>query len=67
MKIRARLAKNMVRFRKAKEWSQEELADRSSLHRTYISGLERQLRNPTIDVIEKVALAFNVDVVELLG
>lgn len=47
-----------VRLREARsklEISQEKLAERANLHRTYISQLERGLKSPTLDVI--VALA----------
>ena len=37
--------------------SQEELAHRSQLHRTYISDLERGSRNPSIESMEKIARA----------
>lgn len=42
-------------LRKKKSWSQEELADRSGLDRTYISLLERGLRNPTLSTIFSLA------------
>lgn len=67
MDIRARLSANMVRLRKEKGWSQEELADQAGLHRTYISGVERCVRNPTITVVEKIAMALGVGAGALLG
>ena len=57
----------MKRLRKAKSWSQEELADQAGLHRTYISGVERCVRNPTITVVEKIAAALGAGYDELLG
>ena len=45
--------------------SQEELAHRSGLHRTYISDLERGARNPSIESIEKLARALHVSVAKL--
>ena len=57
----------MKRLRKARSWSQEELADQAGLHRTYISGVERCVRNPTITVVEKIALALGVGAGVLLG
>ena len=45
--------------------SQEELAHRSGLHRTYVSDLERGSRNPSIDSIEKLARALQVSVSKL--
>jgi CheY-like chemotaxis protein len=42
--------------------SQEELADRAGLHRTYVSDLERGARNPSIASIEKLAQALNLSV-----
>ena len=60
MDIGQRLAANMKRLRKEKGWSQEELADQTGLHRTYISGVERYTRNPTIVAVEKIAVALGV-------
>lgn len=60
MDIGQRLAANMKRLRKEKGWLQEELADRAGLHRTYISGVERCTRNPTIRAVEKIAAALGV-------
>src|SRR5258708_40342087 len=45
--------------------SQEELAYRAGLHRTYISDLERGARNPSIESIEKLAGALQVSVSKL--
>jgi two-component system, response regulator len=42
--------------------SQEELAYRASLHRTYVSDLERGVRNPSVDSIEKLARALQLSV-----
>lgn len=46
--------------------SQEKLAELASLHRTYISLVERGERNITIDNMEKLALALGVQLRELL-
>jgi transcriptional regulator with XRE-family HTH domain len=45
--------------------SQGELAKRSGLHRTYVSGLERGARNPSIDSVEKIAQALRISVAKL--
>jgi transcriptional regulator with XRE-family HTH domain len=45
--------------------SQEELARKSGLHPTYISGIERGLRNPTWRSIGRVCRALNVKISEL--
>lgn len=66
MDVRARLSGNMRRLRQSKDWSQEELAHQSGLHRTYISDLERGARNPTIEVVDKIAVALDVPCGELL-
>lgn len=55
MDVGKRLATRMVQLRKEHGWSQEELADRSGLHRTYISGVERRVRNPSISNVAKIA------------
>lgn len=66
MDIGQRLAKNMRRIRRDKGWSQEELADRAGVHRTYISGVERLVRNPTITVVGRIAQALEISVGELV-
>lgn len=45
--------------------SQEELASRANLHRTYIGMIERAEKNITLSNIEKVARALGVDICEL--
>ena len=45
--------------------SQEELAKRSGLHRTYVSDLERGTRNPTVGSVQKIAKALQVPVAKL--
>lgn len=55
MDIRQKVGRNMRRLRLEMGWSQEELADRSGYHRTYISGIERGVRNPTVTVIDRLA------------
>jgi transcriptional regulator with XRE-family HTH domain len=57
MDVRHRLAANMKALRKALGWSQEALADEAGLDRTYISGIERIVRNPTVTVIDRIAMA----------
>lgn len=55
--MRQIFAKNVRAARLAKAWSQEELAERAGLHRTYISIIERGLKNVSIDNIEVIAKA----------
>ena len=62
MEIRARVGRAVQRLRNEKGWSQEALADEAGLHRTYISGIERGVRNPTLTVLEKVAKALGVGI-----
>ena len=66
MDLRRRLARNLVRLRNERAWSQEELADAAGLHRTYVSGIERCVRNPTLDVLERLARAFKTPASTLL-
>lgn len=66
MKIISNLATNLKNLREARGYSQEDLAHKSGLHRTYISGIERKRRNPTISIIQDLALALEVDPCELI-
>lgn len=45
--------------------SQEELAGKCDLHRTYVGGIERGERNPSLENIQKIASAFQITLSEL--
>jgi transcriptional regulator with XRE-family HTH domain len=64
--LRAILAENLRAHRETLNISQEELADRCGLHRTYIGSVERQERNVTLSTLEVLASALGVSVPELL-
>lgn len=66
MGIRKQVGLNVRRIRTERGWSQEELAFESGLHRTYISGIERGARNPTVTVIAELAEALKVAPADLL-
>ena len=61
MDIRVVVGRNVKRIREREELSQEELAFEARLHRTYISGVERGVRNPTVTVLQKISKALDVD------
>ena len=67
MNIRERLGFNLRRLRRAKGWSQEAFADEAGVHRTYVSDIERGARNPTITVVEKLAVPLGVTAADLLA
>jgi transcriptional regulator with XRE-family HTH domain len=60
------LGENVRRLREAKGMSQEVLAFEADLHRTYISGVERGRRNPTVIAIAQLADALGVEPARLL-
>jgi transcriptional regulator with XRE-family HTH domain len=60
------LGNNVRRIRHEAGISQEELADRAKLHRTYISSLERGARNVSVENIFAIADALNVPPGDLL-
>lgn len=67
LSARAILAANIIRLRRDKGWSQEALALECGLHRTFIAHLERQVRNVSLDNIERIAIALGVTVAELVA
>lgn len=67
MDIRLRLGRNIRRLRKERGLSQEALGDEAGIDRTYVSGVERGVRNPTITVLERFARALGVPPGDLLG
>lgn len=65
MSLLSVFASNVKHYRLTKNLSQEKLAELSGLHRTYISAVERQQRNISIENIEAVAKALNVEAYKL--
>lgn len=63
---RTKLAQRIRELRKEAGLSQEELADLSGLHRTYIGSIERAEQNVSIDNIGKIAKALKIKLSELL-
>ena len=64
---RALVAANLRRLRARQGLSQEALADRAGIHRTYVGSVERAERNVSVDNICRLAWALNVDVRSLLA
>ncbi|BCM24343.1 transcriptional regulator [Methyloradius palustris] len=54
-------------LRKSKGLSQEDFADLCELDRTYISGIERGKRNPSLNALEILAKALNISIGELFS
>lgn len=61
------LAQKLRVLRMIRGWSQEQLAEASGLHRTYISLIERSECNVSLDNLEKIADAFGLSLPELIG
>ena len=64
--IQVRFGQKIREIRKRKGYSQEVLATKSKLHRTYISDIERGDRNVSLKNIEKIAKALGVSAHDLL-
>ena len=54
------------KLRRKNNWSQEELAKRAGLHRTYIGSIERSERNVSLINIERIAKALKVKISDLV-
>lgn len=65
--VRGILARNVRLGRQRLQLSQEELAARADIDRTYISGIERETRNPTITIVAKIAAVLETTASELLA
>lgn len=66
MRGRTLLAWNIRKIRVAKGLSQEALSSDAGLDRAYFGGIEREQENPTIDTLDRIAAALEVDVAKLL-
>jgi len=63
--INLKLGRRIRSFRQSKGWSQEKLAEKAGLHRTYIGSIERGEVNVSLNNIVLVASALEVKIVEL--
>ena len=61
MEIREVFAQNLKKYRRAAGISQEELAHRAGIDRTYVSLLERRIYSATIDILGKLADALEIE------
>ena len=66
MDLLSTFAENLKYYRIKKKYSQEELAFKANLHRTYISALECKKRNISIENISKIADALEVEPFKLM-
>ncbi|MBR6930087.1 MAG: helix-turn-helix transcriptional regulator [Bacteroidales bacterium] len=64
-KINLIFGERVAELRKKQHLSQEELADRCGIHRTYIGSIERGEKSPTLNTIERIANGLNVQIIDL--
>jgi transcriptional regulator with XRE-family HTH domain len=55
------------RVRRQRQWSQEQLAAEALLHRTYISDIERGVRNASLTSLVRIASALEVKLSRLIA
>ncbi len=65
--IKYRFGRRIRQLRKDRGWSQEAYGEKCNLDRTYISGIERGIRNPSLEALENLARGFEVSLAELVG
>lgn len=67
MQGRLLVGRNIRRIRVAQRVSQERLAYDAGVDRSYLGGMERGEKNPTVDVLERVAVTLSVPLQELFA
>lgn len=65
--IKVKFGLRLKELRKARKISQEELMAVTGIHRTYLSEVERGIRNISIVNVEKLARALDVDAMEMFN
>jgi transcriptional regulator with XRE-family HTH domain len=66
MSLRGILARNLRRLRAERGLSQEELAHRAGVNRNYVGMIEREENAATVDTMEQLAAALDVDATDLI-
>lgn len=64
--VNIKFAKRLKTLRLEKALSQEELASLCGIDRTYIGRLERLERNPSLEILQKIADGLGIELTELL-
>jgi transcriptional regulator with XRE-family HTH domain len=65
VKLKKIFSNNVRKYRIKQNLSQEELAEKAGVHRTYIGSVERGERNVTINVMEKICAALGIPITDL--
>ena len=66
VKYKAKLSKNIKHFRKELGLAQEKLALEAGVDRTLVSKIEREISNPSLEILIRLSLTLNVTVCDLL-
>lgn len=65
MDVQTQLGMRIKYLRECKGWTQEKLSFESGVNKNYLSDLERGRRNPSLNILERIAIAFNITLSEL--
>ena len=65
-KILIKFAEKLKKLRKERGWSQEALALLCDIDRTYIGRIENMKRNPSLEILNKIAKGLGIKLIELL-
>lgn len=63
--VHKKIAQNLLRFRKAKGMTQEQVAYEADLNRAYIGYIERGERKPSVETLEKIARVLGIKLMKL--
>ncbi len=67
MQLHQRFGLNVKKARKAAGYTQEAFADVACMARSYMSDVERGVRNPTLEIVERIGAALKIDPAKLLS
>ena len=65
MRASYQLGMRIVYLRKQRGWTQEELSFQSVINKNYICDMENGRRNPSLEIIERLAIAFGISISDL--
>ena len=65
MRASYQLGMRIVYLRKQRGWTQEELSFQSGIKKNYICDMENGRRNPSLEIIERLAIAFGISISDL--